>query len=435
MHNLQTVIRAAQDSGILAVTSVCNAGCCFCSHQSNPSQVSVHTVAPLSLTQVADILMLMPKHPVITIGESTTTITEGEPFTHPDLLQILELVRQVFPHSLISITTNGTLLNNEWLKRLGQLQPLELKLSINCISSAWRRYVMPQAPPLDTDVIGKLSEVGVSFSGSLVALPHVTGWAEIEETLAFLAANGAQLVRVFLPGFTRYSPQHLIVPDWVWPELGRRVSKWRSTYKLPIVLEPANVTDLQAEVVGVMANTPAAAAGIQVGDVIESVDGIKPRSRVEAFQLVASHANPVLKLYRRGERRIVRVNKAPNERSGLVMDYDLSRMELNRLKQIAETVDDVAILTSELAAPRIAAALVSMGYAEVRVSVVRSRFFGGNIMNAGLLTVPDYMAALAEQQELPATVALSPASFDHRGVDLLGHHYREIEQCGVRVLV
>ena len=52
----------------------------------------------------------------------------------------------------------------------------------------------------------------VPFEGSIVALPFVTGWDDIENTAKFLRDSGAWSIRILAPGFSRIT---LLVPKWI----------------------------------------------------------------------------------------------------------------------------------------------------------------------------------------------------------------------------
>ena len=67
----------------------------------------------------------------------------------------------------------------------------------------------------------------------------------------------------------------------------------------------------------------------------------------------------------------------------------------------------------------------------IEITVVKSSFFGGSILSAGLLTVRDFKAELEkygadlEQFDL---ILLPETSFDFRGFDLEGVSYHQLEE-------
>ncbi|MCL2767049.1 MAG: radical SAM protein, partial [Peptococcaceae bacterium] len=113
MHNKfveNLILQGAVNGNILPLTSACNMKCLFCSHSQNPADLLVYHIPPRDLRDIKETISYMnPACPVI-IGESVTRIIEGEPFTHPDIDGVLELIRDYFAETPIRITTNGSLL-------------------------------------------------------------------------------------------------------------------------------------------------------------------------------------------------------------------------------------------------------------------------------------------------------------------------------------
>lgn len=163
---------------------------------------------------VDDLLDYLDGSCKIIIGESTSLIMEGEPFTHPRFFEILEAIRRKFPQTLLQITTNGTMLTETSIVRLKALEPLELVVSLNACHPGARRQLMADgradvactAPPL-------LQKHRLRYHGSIVAMPHLTGWQELDDTVHYLARNGARTIRLFQPGYTRLTRAELIPPE------------------------------------------------------------------------------------------------------------------------------------------------------------------------------------------------------------------------------
>ena len=120
---LALLYQTVQNDNILPVTTVCNVRCAFCSHHQNPPEVKAIAIPHLDPELVDDLLDYLDGSRKIIIGESTSLIMEGEPFTHPRFFEILEAIRRKFPQTLIQITTNGTMLNGTPLEP-EQWQPL-----------------------------------------------------------------------------------------------------------------------------------------------------------------------------------------------------------------------------------------------------------------------------------------------------------------------
>lgn len=432
------ILSAAAESNILPLTSACNVRCLFCSHRQNPPEVEAFRISPRSRAEVARALSFMdPARPVV-IGESVTRIMEGEPFTHPGLAGILVLVRATLPGTPIRITTNGSLLDEEKVVLLSRLGGVEVYLSMNSAREAGRAVLM--ADPYASRAVQSpslLREHGVPFHGSVVAVPHLLGWDDLEETIKYLGSCGAATVRVFLPGFTRLAPPALRFEESLWERLHAFLLRLRREVAVPLTCEPPLLDGLEPEVAGVMAGSPAEEAGVRSGDVIETVDGLSAGTRVQAFRAVLQAASPELRL-RRGEKLLsLRIAKGPGERSGLVMDYDLDPSLIADLARAVRRrgAKRVLVLTSRLAGPFFKMGLRRFwqGEAEVDLLEVPSVFFGGSIKAAGLLTVADFRQALEEH--LPgeygnkAPLVLLPGlAFDKKGRDLTRRSYLELQE-------
>ncbi|OAT86324.1 radical SAM protein [Desulfotomaculum copahuensis] len=443
----EQVLPAANRGNILALTSTCNVRCLFCSHHQNPPGVETYRLNPLGAEQVSRALALMdPEKPVV-IGESVTRVMEGEPFTHPAFREILMLIRRTLPRTTIQITTNGSLLTAEAAGFLAALGRVVIYLSLNSADPQRRRQLMQDrhaavaaaAPAL-------LQKYGIVCHGSVVAMPHVLGWADLADTLRRLDRYGASTIRVFLPGYTRLAPRELRFPSSLWIELHRFVDRLRSQVRTPLTVEPPLISDLQAVVTGVMAGTPAAEAGIKAGDVICAVECLPVAGRVDAFKRILAAAGPVVDLEREGKPVTVKLHKKAGDTSGLVMDYDIDLEDFSRRIRYAVATGredrPALLLTSELGHPAVRLALARLfpgGAGGVRVLPVKNRFFGGSIKAAGLLVVEDMAAAVRtcldnDRCARPALVVVPEIAFDFRGRDLTGRSYLDLrEECGLAV--
>ncbi|MCL6639590.1 MAG: PDZ domain-containing protein, partial [Firmicutes bacterium] len=282
-----------------------------------------------------------------------------------------------------------------------------------------------------------LKEYGVPFHGSVVAMPHLVGWEDLEMTVKYLCASGAETVRVFLPGFTGMAAPALRFEEPLWDELSQFVSRLREETATPLTCEPPAIRDLTPEVVGVIEDSPAARAGFCKGDVIEVVNGHPVHTRVHAFQKLLKAGPSEVNVKREDRTVSLRIHKRPGERSGLVMDYDLDPALIRDMAREARrrAALKTLVLTSELAGPVINLGIRRFwgGPGEADAVVVKNRFFGGSIKAAGLLTVQD-MEAAAEEFLQGATgikprLALLPGlAFDRRGRDLTGRSYLELEE-------
>ncbi|MEG6616611.1 DUF512 domain-containing protein [Peptococcaceae bacterium 1198_IL3148] len=425
---------AAAKSNILPITSTCNVRCVFCSHHQNPANVESYRVAPLTIDQVKQALSFMDASKPVVIGESVTKIMEGEPFTHPKCLQILQHIRSTMPKTPIQITTNGTLLDETTITRLKALAPITINLSINSSSCSMRYQLMGDRRAQQAiDCVPLLNRHGIPFHGSMVAMPHVTGWEDLTHTVQYLDQHGAQTVRVFLPGYSKLAPPALQFDMSMWSQLRAWRENLGNLVTVPLTCEPEQITDLQAEVLGVIKDSPAAQAGVQKGDVIIEVTGQPVVTRVQAFNRVLACENPTVSIHRGQRTHHLKLQKKKHQPSGLVMAYDLhpdtiTDMELTVNRHRAQRV---LALCSQLAFPVLKVALASLyqGEAEIELRPVASQYFGGNIMAAGLLVAADFESAFRHADAEGVQVVLMPAiAFDMHGRDLTGASYLDLQQ-------
>jgi pyruvate-formate lyase-activating enzyme len=420
-------LAAAAAKNLLPITSACNVRCVFCSHRQNPPALEVFFLPHQPLAAIRERAAFLDPGKKIIIGESVTRIMEGEPLLNPEVLTILGWLRRRFRQTTIALTTNGTLLTPEMVSALAEIKPFEVTLSLNSATAEGRRLLMgDRHPEVALAAPYLLARAGIPFSGSIVAMPHLVGWEDVERTVRFLAQAGAETVRIFLPGYTRIAPPELRLPDGLWAELKRRVASWQKEVSTPLLVEPPGLTDLKAEIHGVLPGTPAAAAGLRPGEIVVRIAGEAVFSRVDAFRRLQAAGLVTVETKAQGKARAVQVTKMPGARSGLVFDYDLSPAAWEEFLRILkrEQPKQVVVATSELAAPLVRAAAAREDLpCPLTVLRVPSRFFGGNICCAGLLTVEDFQAAIGA---LDADLFVLPGiAFDARGRDLTGRSYVE----------
>ncbi|MBO8137105.1 MAG: DUF512 domain-containing protein [Desulfotomaculum sp.] len=427
---------SAAQSNILPITSACNVRCIFCSHHQNPPEVESYRIPPLGMDQVRQAVEFLDESKPVVIGESTTRIMEGEPLTHPRCMEILREIRRKLPNTPIQLTTNGTLINRSAAEEFTALSPFSINLSLNS-SSCWGRKKIMNDRLAEQAIKSAelLKEYHIPFHGSIVAMPHITGWQDLVDTIFYLEQCSAKTVRVFLPGYTKYAPPELCFNRKLWEQLRGCVEDLRRKVSLPITVEPERLENLKAEVLGVIAGTTAQRDGIKPGDVILSVSGREVLSRVHAFNMVLEAEKPVLEVKRGEEIITIKINKKAWETSGLVMSYDINPGTIQKFEMAARRCrgSNILVLCSELAYPVLKTAVEKLytGNSSIYLQAVKSVFFGGNIMAAGLLTVEDFNAVVEKKfpdKSKYQLILLPSAAFDMRGRDLTGKSYLELQE-------
>lgn len=433
----ELVYHSIYHHNILPITSACNMDCVFCSHQFNPPQLEVYSLPTRTLKEVEELLDFLDPNKKIIIGESVTRIMEGEPLLHPDFLEIVEIIRKKFSQTPVQITTNGSLLREEVIKRLANLLPLEINLSLNSASLMGRKTLMGDrmaGVSLEAPMLFKKYQI--PFHGSIVAMPMLVGWEDLQQTICYLGQQGAETIRVFLPGYTKYNQPAWKFPLSLWEDLNDFLEKLREKVDVPLTLEPLMVDNLTAGVIGVIKNTPAYQAGLKRKDKILQVNGKEIKSRVEAFRLIQCSKDPKILLERQEEKIEAIIQKQAGESSGLVFAYDLDPTVLQDWQEAARRnqAQQILLLTSMLGEKIIKAALPLLADQNNhwQVGVVENKFLGGSIISAGLLMVDDFRAFLSqflkESQTKPDLILIPGLSFDPWGRDLLGNSYLELAE-------
>jgi len=415
---------AACQENVLPLTSHCNLGCVFCSNQQNPENVYTYRLPAIPLATIRQLISLLNPKEKVVIGESATRLDEGEPFTHPEILAILKLLRAALPQTLLAITTNGTLLSEEIIKELAALTPLEITVSLNSATTQGRRLLMHDKTPCRAlQAVAGISRHDLPFHGSLVAMPHLVGLDDIKETVFFLARHGARTIRIFLPGYTKFAPEKLKFPLQLWEQIVFLAQEWSALLDLPVIPEPVVPESLEPRVWGVMAHSPAKAAGLQADDLILAVDGKPVRTRVEAFLATKNAANPKLTIKRKAAEFSLQLKKERGQAPGFVMLYDFAPRRAVQIQDQIRRHQAVKplLLTSEFGTEIVQQALKLFAVI-AEVKMVPNQLFGGSIRAAGLLSVHDfYKAAKAALSQKNYDLLFVPReAFDHRGLDLTG---------------
>ncbi|GAB6099959.1 DUF512 domain-containing protein [Halanaerocella petrolearia] len=432
----QLAILSAQKYNILPITSVCNVNCLFCSHQGNPPEVETFSKGHRSLEEVKELVSMLDSRQKIVIGESITRICEGEPTTHPQFSKIMELLRDKFPDTEIKLTTNGTRLTEEKLDLLSKLKPVEINLSLNSATLEGRDKLMQDKQgTVVLKAAQRLQELEIKYHGSIVAMPHHVGWDNLEETISYLNHTEAETIRVFLPGYTKFSPEYMKFDLSLWQKLQKFIGQCKDDYQVPITLEPTEITDLEATIEGVILDSPASRAGVKRDDTVLTVNNQPVFSRVDAFYKLIKEEDPIVVLDRSGEEMKIRLRKEQGQKPGLVFSYDLAPDLIENIKNLIRSyrTDRVLLLTSQLAETRLKLAeelLKPDNSLELEISAVENKFFGGSILSAGLLTVDDFRQELLNYEERSCDfdlVLLPEIAFNFAGYDLVEESYHQLE--------
>jgi hypothetical protein len=440
------ILDSAMEANVLPLTSRCDSHCVFCSHKNNPPGIRTFSMGMRSLRDVTRTMAFLDPGRVITIGESATPMIEGEPLLHPDFREIIALLRRAFPDAPIEITTNGRHLSGEMVAFLETVGRLSLNISLNSASVGGRRLLMGDTRGQSEQTLAGVRLLGQSdirFSGSIVAMPNVTGWDDIHETARVLAENGAAAIRIFMPAFSSRAKAG-VFPDErdICGRLKDCVGALSAELPCPVLIEPSCVTDLTPTVSGVLRGSPAWDAGVRRDDVVQTVNGKTPRCRVEAWNMLLPEGSMAVEIARNGNAVSTSWTNGSEGDSGITMEYDF---DPRRAEAIRDTVlgcpGRSLLLTSEFGheVVRRVVELMDLGQEMAELVLIKNLTFGGTIRAAGLLTVDDFCEGYASRQgpgPAPSQILVPLESFDSHGFDLKRRHWSELQELvGVPVLL
>jgi wyosine [tRNA(Phe)-imidazoG37] synthetase (radical SAM superfamily) len=191
----------------IQISSICNAKCIFCSNDQNPFEVKRCSFRPLEEIEKV-VWAASDIRGSIQLNESLPgRISEGEAFLHPDFDTIMRVIRNKFKNE-IKITTNGSLLTEDFIKHLEEFNPLEITISFPTIDKEhWKESFTLLNDHHYNIVVNSflhLSNHNIKVFANIVPMPSWLGWNELEETFKFLSTR-VQYIHVYAPGYTKHS--------------------------------------------------------------------------------------------------------------------------------------------------------------------------------------------------------------------------------------
>ncbi len=222
----------------LPISAVCNSRCIFCSNNLNP-----FPIARGMFRDIEDIkhqLSLMPLHkdPIRMSDSLPGRIAEGEAFLHPKFFEILKLIRRKYVSNKICFTTNGSMLDEAFLKELSRFRPIEINVSMHSTRpELWAKIFRKRRR--DGEVayasLPLIRKYKMELVGTIVPLPRVCGWNDIENTYEYFAACGAKSMILYWPGYTLCTaPEILGKLECPMEEFMEFSSRMRTRFEIPL---------------------------------------------------------------------------------------------------------------------------------------------------------------------------------------------------------
>ena len=443
----------------------CDCNCSFCYLRGNPPSLVLDQPKRKSEEEWGEVRTRLryfsPR------GKKALFPTLGSSFeilSHPHALDLLKELRKKTDRPF-RLSTNGNHLTRDFIWELSLLKPVYLYLSLNSSSPDRRKEIMGAANP-ETAIhsLPLLGERGIPFAVIIVPWPFPSKkemLSDLRETVIYADRQDAHLVEVSLPGYSRYfSSDPIFDPEDVWASVVQEIRGLRREVPCPLLVKPALYEETLQEgnfnlpaVVGVIKNSPAALCGVQIGDLILSIGGLKVFSRPQARDLLHLHrqnGTPSLSLSIQRGREFLELNLftgqheypyAPETDHHLGMVFMGAGFRPSLLEELKALIANhqarnVLLLSSTLVKPVFLQLLREsslFGGIQIQVEVPENRYFGGNICMGDLLVVQDFIDSIREyMRENPppdlVVIPSSPFSLGQWRRDLEGRVFTEIER-------
>jgi wyosine [tRNA(Phe)-imidazoG37] synthetase (radical SAM superfamily) len=446
----------------------CDARCVFCYAQGNPAAMPFSNLQRSPEEEFEEIKTRLKYYsPRANLSLFPTLGNLYEVLAHPYAVETLRLLREK-TDKVFRIVTNGLSLTPETIAALAKLQPVYLYISLNSASPERHRKLM-RTRKSDTvlNALPRLREKGIPYAVVIVPWVFDSLQATLDDlvsTIGYCEPYQPHLIQINLPGYTQYfSDKKLFDRDEVWSAVVAQVREIRQTCAIPIIAMPTMYEENsyydrknEPRIIGMVKNSPAARAGLNIGDRITEINGLPVSSRPQARDLLSSLRDSNLKeilfvVERDG--RLLRLTANLDDFTypyspdidphlGVIflgMGFRVSCVE--KLKAIIDShqARRVLLLSSTLVRPVLEQCLREshlLGASGLRldIAVPPNRFLGGNIFMGDLLVVQDFIDCikeyLARGNQKPDLIII-PSSPFHLGRwkrDLTGRVYLDIER-------
>jgi hypothetical protein len=246
-------------SNQLAISAVCNCHCLFCSNNLNPFPVAGGFFRNIEDIKLQLCAMQANDDPISLSDSLPGRIAEGEAFLHPRFFEILDLIRHKFFYNLLRFTTNASMLSEAFLKKLAAYRPIEVTVSMHATQPAlWSRIFGKKEQDALTALaaLPLLKRYGMELVGTIVPLPRICGWNNLELTYEHLVANGAKSMILYWPGYTVRTPESL-VREIACPleEFVAFAQRMQDRFSTPLVSCPDMASPLQVSAAAIIGKT------------------------------------------------------------------------------------------------------------------------------------------------------------------------------------
>jgi hypothetical protein len=252
-------LASGQPSNQLPISAVCNSLCLFCSNHLNPFPVAGGFFRDIEDIKLQLCAMSTNDDPVRMSDSLPGRISEGEALLHPRLFEILEILRRKFFYNTLCFTTNASMLDSVFLKKLATYRPIEINVSLHSMEPAFWARIFGQDLTRAKTAISSLPLIRaqkIDLVGTIVPLPKICGWDDLERTYAYFVSQGARSMILYWPGHTtRTRPDVLANLECCLAEFTDFAERMKAAYSVPLIQHPDMVSPLRVRIHAIVAKT------------------------------------------------------------------------------------------------------------------------------------------------------------------------------------
>jgi len=252
-------LAGGQPSNQLPISAVCNSHCLFCSNQLNPFPVAGGFFRDMEDIKLQLCAMSANDDPIRMSDSLPGRISEGEALLHPRLFEILEMVRRKFFYNTLCFTTNASMLDSVFLKKLSAYRPIEINVSLHSMEPALWARIFGQDTRRAEIAISSLPLIRshkIDLIGTIVPLPKICGWDGLERTYAHFVALGASSMILYWPGHTKRTRPEIVADlECSLAEFTDFAERMKTAYGVPLIPHPDMISPLGVRVETIAAKT------------------------------------------------------------------------------------------------------------------------------------------------------------------------------------
>ncbi len=243
----------------LPISAVCNSHCLFCSNNLNPFPVARGFFRDIEDIKLQICAMPANSDPIRLSDSLPGRIAEGEAFLHPRFFEVLDLVRRKFVYNTLCFTTNACMLDAAFLERLAPYRPIEITVSLHSTQpELWARIFGKKEKDARTALaaLPLITKYGMDLIGTIVPLPRLCGWNNLERTYEHFVNQGAKSMILYWPGYTVRTPES-VVQDLACPleEFTAFARRMKERFNRPLKPFPDMAAALHVPVATIMSHT------------------------------------------------------------------------------------------------------------------------------------------------------------------------------------